>query len=97
MPIITGGGGDDEFVFIESLLSTAVYDTVKDFSTGDTIKLKLDQTTDASSVSVAVTFVNSNADTQLSVNGTGEILAILEGVNSFNPTNSLIIDTITIV
>jgi len=95
--IITGGGGDDEFVFIESLLSTTVYDTVKDFSTGDTIKLKLDETTDASSVSVAVSFVNSNADTQLSVNGTGEILAILEGVNSFNPTNSLIIDTITIV
>ena len=70
---------------------------MKDFSTGDTIKLKLDETTDASSVSVAVSFVNSNADTQLSVNGTGEILAILEGVNSFNPTNSLIIDTITIV
>ena len=92
---ITGGGGDDEFVFIESLLSTTIYDTVTDFTAGDKIKLLLDESTSSGSVSVNFSFVNDNKDTELSIDGTGEILAILENVSSFNP-NSILIDLLTV-
>jgi hypothetical protein len=92
---ITGGGGDDEFVFIESLLSTTIYDTVTDFTAGDKIKLLLDESTSSGSVSVNFSFVNDNKDTELSIDGTGEILAVLENVSSFNP-NSILIDLLTV-
>ena len=92
---VTGGGGDDEFVFIESLLSTTIYDTVTDFTAGDKVKLLLDESASAGSVSVNFSFVNDNKDTELSIDGTGEILAILENVSSFNP-NSILIDLLTV-